>query len=123
MDRETISRKQKIELARKMAGKNYYGSGNRRTETFRKTEAFGNEKFGDEKYGRKAGEKGHFFLRILLSIFVLLAVMGVTEFDAMGDGNGEKYQKQLVKILKSQEGVERVKAVIRNDRKYCFRSE
>lgn len=101
MDHETISRKQKIELARKMAGKNDYRGRKGREE--------GNGWNHDEREGAGAG---HFFLRILLSTFLLLAVMGVTKFDAAGDGNGEMYQKKIVKVLKRQEGLDRVKTVL-----------
>ncbi len=84
MDQENLSRKQKIELARRMAGT------------------------GSEC---REGEN-HFFLRTLLSVFILLAVLGMTKFETAEEGNVKEYQTKVVSALKTQKGMDAIKELI-----------
>ena len=84
MDQENLSRSQKIEMARKMAGSS----------------------------AESQEEEGHFFLRILLSAFILLAVMGMTKFEAMGEEKAQEYQTKVTGALKAQRGLDAIKEII-----------
>ncbi len=98
MDHETISRKDKIEMARRMVGNSrggrYYG---RCRET------------GDNV---SASSGSLFFLRFLFSFFLFLSVLAVTEFHAMGEEKAAEYQKKIEHVLVSQRGIEKIKQEI-----------
>ena len=102
MDQETISRKEKIEMARKES--------ERLDFSYRKLYP----NYQKEDSQGKESEHGYFFLRVLLSSFLLLAVLGVTKFEAMGKEQSQEYQTKLVHILKTQSGIDHIKEFLKS---------
>lgn len=102
MDHETISRKEKVEMARRQAGHN--GFSYRTIHSSCKKDSL----------EEKEPERGYFFLRVLLSAFLLLAALGVTRFEAMGKQQAQEYQAKLVKVLKKQPEVEHIKELLKS---------
>ena len=51
---------------------------------------------------------------MLLSSFLLLAVLGVTKFEAMGKEQSQEYQTKLVYILKTQSGIDHIKEFLKS---------
>lgn len=107
MDHETISRKEKIEIARRLAGTS--GSSGYKKHAF---EAYRDNLGNDGPDGQTTG--GRFFLRLLLSGFFFLVVLSVTEFHAMGKEQAGKYQVKIENALKTQTGMEKIKELIRS---------
>lgn len=103
MDQETISRKEKIEMARKLTNHEIIPRYSRASSGEQIYEGNRKEIFG-----------GYFFLRMLLSGFLLLAILGITRFDAMGEQQAQKYQAKLTKVLKNQTGVEHIKKILKS---------
>lgn len=102
MDQETISRKEKIEMAKRQVRQRGFSYRNIHN-TYQK----------DSPYERET-ESGYLFLRVLLSSFLLLAALGVTRFEAMGEQQAQEYQTKLVKVLKTQPQVEYMKELLKS---------
>lgn len=99
MDHETISRKDKIELARRMVENS---RGSRHSWHCGET--------GDDNASVPAF--GMFFLRLLFSFFLFLSVLAVTEFHAMGEEKAAECQEKIGNVLVSQRGIEKIKQEI-----------
>ena len=91
MDHETISRKEKIERARRLSGS-------------KKSAGYQND---SDLYPSSFASR--FFLRMLLSIFLFLAVLTITKFQAMGETKADDFRGKIHSALISQQGVERIK--------------
>lgn len=102
MDHETISRKDKIELARKLAG-------SRRNAGYQSC-PYLYDSNGQEMPASSFTSR--FFLRLLLSAFLFLSVLAVTDFHAMGEKKAEYCREKLSHALISQQGVEQIKGEI-----------
>lgn len=102
MDQETISRKEKIEMARRQSWQADF--------PYKKTY----HTYQKENLQEQESEHSYFFLRILLSCFLLLAILGITRFEAMGEQESQKYQAKLVKVLKKQPEIDYIKGILKS---------